>query len=70
MIKKFTALVLLSLTLGDQRVVGIDAQRIMLVGIQFDHSAAPQAQHVVDGNDSRAQFNRDIDFNIVQGVHR
>ena len=60
----------IDLALGDQRVVGIDAQRVVLGRIQFDHRTAPKAQHVVDGNDGRAQFDRDIDFNIVQGVHR
>lgn len=58
------------LATGDQCMVGIDGERIVLALLQFDHGAAPHAQQMVDRHGGCTEFDGDIDFNIVEGVHK
>jgi hypothetical protein len=51
--------------MGDQGIVGIDIERIVLVGVEFDHRAAAHAQQMVDRHRRRAEFDGDVHFNIV-----
>ena len=56
--------------MGDQRIIGIDIERIGFQRIEFDHRATPHAQQMVDRHRRCAKFNRDIHFNVVEGAHR
>ena len=55
--------------MGDQGIVGVDAQRVMLGRIELDDGSAAHAQKMVDGHDGRAKLHRDINFNLVESVH-
>src|ERR1043165_6063105 len=56
----------LDLAVGAQGAIGIDAKRIVLGGVEFDHRAAAHTQEVVDGHARSAELHRDIYFNLVQ----
>jgi len=59
----------LYLAFGDEGVVGIDPEGVVLGRIELDDGAATHAQEVVDRHDGEAQLYRNVDFNLIERVH-
>ena len=52
----------------DKLLVGIDAQGIMLGGVEFDDGAASHAQEMMDRHDRRAELDGEFNFDLVEDV--
>jgi lipoyl(octanoyl) transferase len=60
----------LDFTLRHRLVIGQDGDRVVLVGIQFDHRPAAHAQKLMHWDHRAAQNDRNLDLHIIQvGSH-
>src|SRR5437016_1195372 len=56
-------------TLGDGEVIGQYPDLVVLAGIELDHGAAAEAEHLVHRHGGRAEHDRDIELDLVEGGH-
>ena len=59
----------LNLAVRHEGIVGVDLQRIVLGGVEFDDGAAAHAQQMVDRHGGGAELDGDVDFNLIESVH-
>ena len=52
--------------LGDRFIVGQHQDRVVLVGIEFNHRAAAHAQKLMHGDNGLPEHNGNLDFDVVE----